>query len=167
MTSIEQYGLRSTPSKRGWSMVYCPCNLVSKSIYHWLASFPSQCTIESIVYCSHLPNLVHTIYMKNLPGALSQSETVKYFEWITIRFFWSLIASHQTQDEVSSNFVTFPDTSWKSMPICTTCPVFYLSWTVYFSSDNPCFLFIFIMRSTVLCCVTLKRKNFLLKIKGF
>ena len=35
-------------------MVYCPYGLVSESIYHRLTSFPSQYTIESMVYCSHL-----------------------------------------------------------------------------------------------------------------
>ena len=48
----KQLGRRAL--KRGWSMVYCPYNLVSESINHRLTSFPSQYTIESMVYCSHL-----------------------------------------------------------------------------------------------------------------
>ena len=45
--------------KRGWSMVFCPSSLVFNQIYHDpFTSFPIKYTIESLVYCSHLPNLV-------------------------------------------------------------------------------------------------------------
>ena len=57
--------------KRGWSMVYFPCN-------HRWTSFLSQYTIKSMVYCSHLPNLINASWLwRNCPGrgALSQSDT--------------------------------------------------------------------------------------------
>ena len=45
--------------KRGWSMVFCPSSLVFNQIYHDpFTSFPIKYTIESKVYCSHLPKLV-------------------------------------------------------------------------------------------------------------
>ena len=62
--------------KRGWSMVYFPCSLVSNQIYHRSTSFPLKCTIESMVYCSHLPNMVSTSWL------LNQSEKGAYFGWI-------------------------------------------------------------------------------------
>ena len=62
--------------KQGWSMAYFPCSLVSNQIYHRSTSFPMKCSIESMVYCSHLPNMVSTSW------PLSQSEKGAYFGWI-------------------------------------------------------------------------------------
>ena len=62
--------------KRGWSMVYFPCSLVSNQMYHRSTSFPMKCAIESMVYCSHLPNMVSTSWPS------SQSEKGAYFGWI-------------------------------------------------------------------------------------
>ena len=39
---------------RGWSMVYCLSNLVSRPRC-WSISSPNKYTIKSMVYCSHLP----------------------------------------------------------------------------------------------------------------
>ena len=44
--------------KRGWSIVYCPCSLVSQQIYHRSTSLPIKYTMESMLYCSHLLNAV-------------------------------------------------------------------------------------------------------------
>ena len=44
-------------------MVYCPCSLVSNQIYHPKTSFPMKYTIESMVYCSHLPNMVRARWL--------------------------------------------------------------------------------------------------------
>ena len=66
----------SPARKRGWSMVYFPCSLVSNQIYHQSTSFPMKCTIESMVYCSHLPNMVSTSW------PLNQSEKGACFGWI-------------------------------------------------------------------------------------
>ena len=44
-------------------MVYCPCSLVSNQIYHPTTSFPMKYTIESMVYCSQLPNMVRARWL--------------------------------------------------------------------------------------------------------
>ena len=66
--------------KRGWSVVYCPWNLISKSIYHRSTSFPSQYTIDRInsLLLVSFKFGQSQLVMKNKPGVLSQSETVKY-----------------------------------------------------------------------------------------
>ena len=69
--------------KGGWSMVYRPCSLVWRQIYHQSISFLSQDTIESMVNCLHLPNLVNAGWLWRITrGALNQSKTTKYFIWM-------------------------------------------------------------------------------------
>ena len=68
--------------ERHFLVHYRPSSLIFRQIYHRSTSFPSKYTIESMVYCSNLPNLVRVT--KNKQEDLSQSETAKYFEWIII-----------------------------------------------------------------------------------
>ena len=51
--------ISSSNSCKGHFLVhFCPSSLVSNQIYHRSASFPIKYIIESMVYCSHLPNMV-------------------------------------------------------------------------------------------------------------
>ena len=66
------------------SFFFVSWSLLSK-LNHRLNSFPSKYTLELMVYCWHLPNLVNTgWFRKNQAEDLSQSETAKYFELIII-----------------------------------------------------------------------------------
>ena len=79
----EKFGyFASDCRERHFLVPYRPSSLIFRQIYHPSTSFPSKYTIESMVYCSHLPNLVRVT--KNEQEDLSQSETAKYFEWIII-----------------------------------------------------------------------------------
>ena len=75
----EKFGyFASDCRERHFLVPYRPSSLIFRQIYHPSTSFPSKYTIESMVYCSHLPNLVRVT--KNKQEGLSQSETAKYFE---------------------------------------------------------------------------------------
>ena len=66
------------------SFFFVSWSLLSK-LNHRLNSCPSKYTLELMVYCWHLPNLVNTgWFRKNQAEDLSQSETAKYFELIII-----------------------------------------------------------------------------------
>ena len=80
---VRNSGISSSDCRERHFLVhYRPSSLIFRQIYHRSTSFPSKYTIESMVYCSHLPNLVRVT--KNKQEDLSQSETAKYFEWIMI-----------------------------------------------------------------------------------
>ena len=67
------------------SFFFVSWSLLSK-LNHRLNSFPSKYTLELMVHCWHLPNLVNTgWFRKNQAEDLSQSETAKYFELIIIK----------------------------------------------------------------------------------
>ena len=65
---------------RGWSIFYCLCSLFPIKYNIDQPRF-NQYTIESMIYCSRLPNLVATSWSSRISQWIaSESETAKYFE---------------------------------------------------------------------------------------
>ena len=68
--------------KRGWSMmVYCPMNPSFQINIPWSTSFPSQCTIESMVYWSYLSNLINASWLSRISLGLWASKK-RWILWI-------------------------------------------------------------------------------------